>query len=227
MVGWVGGRLECRGPWASAPICPILWIRPAPAAAALPPDKGSKGEACGRSFNLSSAGSGISKAKSGRPFGGRWPSPTYLGVGVRGVEAGPVLPFPEGPGLPAPFHVPSHTCSLPDVPAFSRRQPLATTPPPSPLSRWLGWRRTKVERGKTWKRLEAREGHPCPSRWNLRRLLEGDDLQAGGRQPTGTPRTQAGPVGAIAHAPPRVDYITPIEARIPLRQRGLRTLPWG
>ena len=113
---------------------------------------------------------------------------------MRRVEAGPLLPFPEGPGLPAPFHVPSHTCSLPDAPAFPWRQPLAGTPPPTPLSRWSGWRKPEVEPGKTWKRLEAREGQSLSVQLEPSMAPRGGPLAGLGRAAEqAPPRTQAGP----------------------------------
>ena len=117
----MGGRRRIPPAPALHPHAPILWIRPLPAAAALPP-KAVKAQPRRRSFILGSAGSGISKAESSGRLGGARLPPNSWGEGW----APPAIP--SGPGLPALFHWPPHTCSPPNAPASSTVAPPATSP---------------------------------------------------------------------------------------------------
>lgn len=170
MGGWTaaGNSSRPRPPPPSAPSCG-LGLRPA--AAALPPDKGSKGVAPRAVFHPWLGGLQHFKGQVGRALRGVLAFPLIPGEG----EGGSLLPLPEGWGLLASFHRLSHPCSLPDPlpsPGSSLTRP-PTTKPNLRVLRVTRVKEDKAEPGKTWRRSEAREGQSLSIQVEPSVILEG------------------------------------------------------
>lgn len=120
--GWAAGR-EFRPPLASAPFGPILWIRPVPRRAALPPDKGSKGVAPPAVFHPRLVGLWHFKGQVGRALGGVLAVPLIPGEGRGGTSPA----VPRGPGSTSTFPHAFTPLQPPNAPAFPWWQPHTTT----------------------------------------------------------------------------------------------------